>query len=154
MVATHGMCIKLNGDIPVHSERNNQFIGKQQSPVDLDLQGLTYQISEDLEKILFLSKNPTHCNTALLISLRSIKGILSELIDSKNSEVNLSHFDLTLRELEILLLMKKGLVFSEIASVLSISLNTISTHVKNIYRKMSVHSRSEAVYEATELGLI
>jgi DNA-binding NarL/FixJ family response regulator len=58
------------------------------------------------------------------------------------------------RETEILELVGKGLSIADIGALLSISAHTAGTHVKNIYRKLAVHSRTEAVYEARHLGLI
>ena len=42
----------------------------------------------------------------------------------------------------------------ETAEVLAISEHTVTTHVKKLYKKLNVHSRGEAVYEARELNLI
>jgi len=61
---------------------------------------------------------------------------------------------LTTRETDILRLVAKGLSFNEVGDVLEISPHTVVTHVKRIYRKLAVHSRGEAVYEATNLGLL
>ena len=61
---------------------------------------------------------------------------------------------LTDREAEILRFIAKGLSFAEVGSALDISAHTVVTHVKKIYRKLSVHSRGEAVFEATQLGLL
>lgn len=58
------------------------------------------------------------------------------------------------REAEILRMVAKGLSFDTIGTVLSISPHTVVTHVKKIYRKLAVHSRGEAVYEASQLGLL
>jgi DNA-binding NarL/FixJ family response regulator len=58
------------------------------------------------------------------------------------------------REIEILELVAKGLSVIEIARLLSLSVHTVGTHVKNIYRKLSVHSRTEALFEARGLGLL
>lgn len=58
------------------------------------------------------------------------------------------------RELEVLGLVAKGFNFPEIAGLLSISTNTVKTHIYRIYRKLSVHSRGEAVFEAKKLGLL
>jgi DNA-binding NarL/FixJ family response regulator len=58
------------------------------------------------------------------------------------------------RETEILRMVAKGLSFDAIGNVLSISPHTVVTHVKKIYRKLAVHSRGEAVYEASQLGLL
>jgi len=43
---------------------------------------------------------------------------------------------------------------SELGGALGISAHTVVAHVKKIYRKLSVHSRGEAVFEATQLGLL
>jgi len=58
------------------------------------------------------------------------------------------------REAEILQLIAKGLSFADVGGVLGISAHTVVAHVKKIYRKLSVHSRGEAVFEATQLGLL
>lgn len=58
------------------------------------------------------------------------------------------------RETELLKLIAKGLSFDTVADVLAISPHTVVTHVKNIYRKLAVHSRGEAVHEARQLGLL
>ena len=61
---------------------------------------------------------------------------------------------LTQRETEILSLLSKGLSFSEIGESLHISSHTVAQHIKKIYRKLAVHSRGEAVYEATQMGIL
>jgi DNA-binding NarL/FixJ family response regulator len=58
------------------------------------------------------------------------------------------------REAEILTLVAKGFSFGDVCALLSITHNTVKTHVNRIYRKLAVHSRGQAVYEATRLGLI
>ena len=61
---------------------------------------------------------------------------------------------LTSREQEVLSQLARGFSFPEIADILSISPHTVASHVKHIYRKLAVRSRSEAVYEALQRGLI
>jgi len=61
---------------------------------------------------------------------------------------------LSSREIEVLELVSKGLTYAETGNVLSISENTIRAHIRNIYTKLTVNSRFEAVYEATVMGLI
>ncbi len=61
---------------------------------------------------------------------------------------------LTERETDILRLVAKGLSFETVGQVLGISPHTVVTHVKRIYRKLAVHSRGEAVYEAGQMGLL
>jgi len=61
---------------------------------------------------------------------------------------------LTARETETLRLVAKGLNFREIDGVLNVSPHTVTAHVKHIYQKLAVHSRGEAVYEASQRGLL
>jgi DNA-binding NarL/FixJ family response regulator len=61
---------------------------------------------------------------------------------------------LTKRETDVLKAVAKGFTYTEIADVLSMSPHTVTSHIKNIYRKLEVCSRSEAVFEAVQLGLI
>ncbi len=61
---------------------------------------------------------------------------------------------LSQREMEILTLLAKGISFAQIGELLGISPHTVTAHIKKIYRKLQVHSRGEAVYEASCLGLI
>jgi len=61
---------------------------------------------------------------------------------------------LTERETEILRLVAKGFSFDAVGELLGISPHTVVTHVKKIYRKLAVHSRGEAVYEASQMGLL
>lgn len=58
------------------------------------------------------------------------------------------------RELEVLRLLTTHLPHAEIAEKLFISINTVRSHVKNIFSKLNVHNRIEAVQRAEELGLI
>ena len=61
---------------------------------------------------------------------------------------------LSQRETEILQLVAKGFAFDAVGGLLGISPHTVITHVKKIYRKLAVHSRGEAVYEARQMGLL
>lgn len=58
------------------------------------------------------------------------------------------------RETEILQLVARGLSNREIATVTALSKLTIESHVRNIYRKLAVGSRTAAVFEAQALGLL
>ena len=55
---------------------------------------------------------------------------------------------------EILNAISRGFSYGETASMLGISIGTVHTFLKRIYRKLAVHSKTEAVFEANRLGLI
>jgi DNA-binding NarL/FixJ family response regulator len=61
---------------------------------------------------------------------------------------------LTPREQEVLALIARGFSYSEIARLQSLTVHTVRTHIKNMYAKLSVHSKTEAVFEATRMGLL
>lgn len=62
--------------------------------------------------------------------------------------------DLTSREMDILWGIAKGFTYDEIAARLGVSRQTVPVHIRNIYRKLSVNNRSEAVFEARQRGLL
>jgi DNA-binding NarL/FixJ family response regulator len=57
------------------------------------------------------------------------------------------------RELEVLVLLAKGLVKKEIADQLNISFSTVATHVMHIYEKLNEHNAPAAIHKAHILGL-
>ncbi|MFC2083912.1 response regulator [Bacteroidota bacterium] len=63
-------------------------------------------------------------------------------------------FHLSEREKEVLNLLSDGNNYQEIADSLFISVDTVRHHIRNIYKKLHVHSQSEAVAKAIRRGLI
>ena len=61
---------------------------------------------------------------------------------------------LTPRESEILNAIARGFSYAESANLLHISVQTVHTHLKNIYKKLAVHSKTEAVFEADRRRLL
>ena len=61
---------------------------------------------------------------------------------------------LTKREMEILSLIATGLKNKEIAATLFVSVNTVHYHTKNLYSKLGVNSRTQAITKAKELDLL
>jgi LuxR family maltose regulon positive regulatory protein len=74
-------------------------------------------------------------------------------LDTQGSESDLVE-PLSERELEVLLLIAEGLTNREIASRLFLSLNTVKAHTRNIYGKLGVHSRTQAVAKAKAFGVL
>lgn len=61
---------------------------------------------------------------------------------------------LTVRERDILARLARGYTYAEAAQLLGIAPSTVQSHVKNIYSKLAVHSKTEAIFEARQLGLL
>jgi len=61
---------------------------------------------------------------------------------------------LSRREQEVLELIARGFSYQEIARLQRVSVHTVQTHIKNLYGKLAVHSKVEAVFEATRMGLL
>jgi LuxR family maltose regulon positive regulatory protein len=61
---------------------------------------------------------------------------------------------LTSREIDILRLLQGSLSLQEIAGELYLSFNTVKTHSRAVYRKLGVHTRSEAVLAGRQQGLV
>lgn len=72
-----------------------------------------------------------------------------ELEGMKHSGVSLST-----RERTIVLLMGRGLSNKRIARQLSIAPETVKSHAKHIFWKLTVQTRAQAVYRASTLGII
>ncbi|HSQ84945.1 MAG TPA: LuxR C-terminal-related transcriptional regulator, partial [Desulfobacterales bacterium] len=80
----------------------------------------------------------------------------SEEATSMKSKVDQSELiePLSDREIEVLQLIAEGLTNPEISSRLCVSLNTVKTHTRNIYAKLGVHTRTQAVARGRALGII
>jgi ATP/maltotriose-dependent transcriptional regulator MalT len=65
-----------------------------------------------------------------------------------------SNVSLSARERAIVLLMGHGLSNKKIARHLNIAPETVKTHAKHIFSKLTAQSRAQAVYRASTLGLI
>ncbi len=74
--------------------------------------------------------------------------------DEKLAEQNKNKAKLTRREMDILQKISKGFTCKEIAEMENLSYHTIATHVRNIYKKLSVNSRAEALFEAYNMGIL
>jgi DNA-binding NarL/FixJ family response regulator len=67
---------------------------------------------------------------------------------------NANSIKLSPKEMSTLQYVAKGFSYAEIAKMDGVTVNTVQTFVKRIYTKLSVHSRTEAVYEAQAMGLL
>ena len=86
------------------------------------------------------------------IALKTLKLLREPLtIENKNDQADIK---LTDREVQVLEQLSKGLSYNAIASNLILSVGTIIKHIENIYRKLQVHNKIEAVQKAKRNKLI
>ena len=85
------------------------------------------------------------------IALKTLK-LLREPIVFEN--INKEEYNLTTREIEVLEHLSKGLKYNSIADNLFLSVGTIRKHVENIYTKLQVHNKLEAIQKAKSNNLI
>ncbi len=77
-------------------------------------------------------------------SLKYIQ-LLVEAAGNGRSYKLLSDEALTEKEEKVLVLLAEGFIYKEIAVQLNIALDTVKFHVKNVYRKLGVHNRTQAI---------
>ena len=63
-------------------------------------------------------------------------------------------YNLTEREIDVLKFLVDGMSYKLIAEKCFVSIDTVSSHVKNIYKKLQVHSKSEAVAKAIKRNIV
>ncbi|HEX7735385.1 MAG TPA: response regulator transcription factor [Ktedonobacteraceae bacterium] len=86
---------------------------------------------------------------------RSLDPEVRQLLLAEESQVSRGEAEpLTARELDVLRLVVQGVRNSEIGQRLSISIKTVESHLTNIYGKLGVQSRAEAIALAQKRGLL
>jgi LuxR family maltose regulon positive regulatory protein len=141
----------------------------------LVLQSMSFQLLkksdqaiEVLERTLTLAEGGGYLRI-FLDEGRVMKDLLRQAIESDYVERLLEEFadldetstithgivePLSARELEVLKLLAGGLSNHEIGNELFVTTNTVKWHLKNIFAKLGVHNRTQAVDRARELGLL
>ena len=74
--------------------------------------------------------------------------------DGAAREARVPRVDLTERERDVLRLIGKGYRVLEVSDLLGISAHTVTSYVRDIYRKLGISSRAEAATEAIRRGLV
>ena len=129
---------------------------------------MVYTIYEDRETVFAAIKAGAHgyllkgsSYEELLAGLRILKeggspmnpAIARKLIDEFHVAETTSA-ELSIREIELLKLVARGMTYNEVAGELGISPNTVHTHIKNIYEKLQARNRQDALRKARNLGVI
>lgn len=90
----------------------------------------------------------------LLERLRQAEASEKAAADQSKDTTHATAVHLTGRETDVLRLIARGYSYAEIAEMEGISKHTVQMHIKNLYGKLAVHSRGQAVYQASLLGLV
>ena len=77
-----------------------------------------------------------------------------KMFRNKTSSTNIEDFLLTDREKEVLNCLIKGMSYKLIAEKCFISVETVNGHIRNIYKKLQVHSKGEAVAKAIKRNIV
>lgn len=106
---------------------------------------------KDIDPSLLMTVIRTTYSGASWLDPRIAQIVLKNFSNQPGKE---EEIDLTEREVEILSLIAKGLSNNEISDKLFISLNTVKTHIKNIFQKMEVEDRTQAAMKAVKENII
>lgn len=112
-----------------------------------------YLLKEDSGKMLYKAITDTMLGGAAMspgIALRALKLVRTPFQNNLSNE----DFGLTPRELELLNQLKSGLTYERIANNLNISYFTVRKHIENIYKKLQVRNKLEAVQKAADNKLL
>jgi two-component system, NarL family, nitrate/nitrite response regulator NarL len=107
--------------------------------------------SLDAEELFSMINGVTHGEAAMTraVASRLLKGVANRVSQDKKGESSLTE-----RELLVLRLVASGASNSDIADKLSISVNTVKSHLKNILEKLHLENRTQAATYAFERGLV
>jgi LuxR family maltose regulon positive regulatory protein len=141
--------------------------------LSLEIHGDNQQSLETLERALRLAR-PENYIRVFLDEGQLLVELLEKILVSKSSDLSAyikklisafrgSHHrvdkhglseTLSEREFEVLRLLDAGLSNKQIMEDLFLSLSTVKTHIRNLYSKLEVHSRTEAIKKAREIDLL
>ncbi|WP_430260302.1 response regulator [Neorhizobium sp. IRS_2294] len=154
----HGM--DLIRDVRQHSQTTEilviSILGDEESVISAILLGANgYLLKDalltdiaDTVRDLMRGHSPISASIARFIVKRT-QGVKDPVVGT-----DLNTAKLTAREIDILWGIAKGFSYADIADYLGISRQTVPGYIKNIYRKLEVNTRGEAVFEALQQGLI
>lgn len=130
------------------------YIHKDASPADiaqsiLEMKAGASPISPMIARRVLLKYLKLQSNQPPALALRAVAAINNEAYSDSEGQHLLSG-----REQEVLELIARGFSYAEIARLKAVTVHTVQTHIKNLYGKLAVHSKSEAVFEATRMGLL
>lgn len=143
----------LTGHIPYPAQNSVEKLYKQIDEPLPEIENLAQEVRVDINQVIqkATAKNPEQRYRDALALAAAFRQAAA--INNKGHAVELIE-SLTLREHEILQLLIEGHTNRQIAQKLFVELPTIKWHISNIYKKLGVRSRVQAIVRARELSLI
>lgn len=138
----------LKHEIPVKIIAINHIIDEQHFLTLLDAGVRGYLLSSDS------SERIINGIREVVDGQVSISAHLTKFLMKPDQSPNEFSTMLTSREIEVLVMMAEGYSNTQIAELLCISVGTVKNHIKNIYKKMDVHTRVEALLSGLQHGLV
>lgn len=142
LVKYFSICVLFNCDII------NNYSWRNMSELSIDDMGI---------KISVVDKIIDKKGKVYFIEVKFTKDFFSKYFKKeKNHKVSdfIKKTIITSREMQVLKYISEGKNNSEIASYLNVSVHTAKVHIQNIFKKLYVTDRTEAVVRAIKLGLI
>ena len=93
-------------------------------------------------------------NSGEQVTAPEIANRMMQLLEKQNLDKGQHENGLTAREMQMIVLIARGMVAKEIARSLAISEKTVRNHISSIYRKLEIYDRSQVVIYAMKKGLI
>ena len=124
--------------LTIHQDREYLFKA-------LDLGAMGYVLKDAESRVLIEAIRTVHAGQTYIHSSMA-KELITEFKRIKNGDENPNQ--LSVRELEVLKLLAKGMVNKEIAGTLFISEKTVKNHISSIFRKLDVQDRTQAAVYA------
>ncbi|XDD49415.1 response regulator [Leptospira sp. WS92.C1] len=118
--------------------------------------GASGYLLKDTPPALFLAELRVIVLGGAPLTARIADKIIREFTKKEETKITplVNTLGLTERELQILNFVALGMTFPDIAEELDISSHTVSRHIEKIYKKMEVHSKSEAIIRGRRMGII
>jgi DNA-binding NarL/FixJ family response regulator len=139
---------------------HDDVVFEQLRRIELGEPALSPSIAMRMLKHFQIEKNSGNfANVSVQSSPDAIKlGIVASQLEEQTKAAtlskNASEHPLTLREVDVLRLIAKGYKAPEAAAILSLTSSTVSSYIREIYRKLGISSRAEAAMEANRRGLV
>lgn len=127
----------------------------EQNVLDALSAGANSYCMKDVEPEVLLTVIKSTHSGASWLDPRIAQIVLDKFVDKLGKFLKSDNMtDLTEREIDVLTLISKGYSNQSISNELCISLNTVKTHIKNIFQKLEVEDRTQAAMKAMKEDLI